>query len=220
MMGKQELLRGVLGWRTWAKRAALVAGIQARAAAAGASVDLEVAPNVQLDGRVRIYIQPGSTNRLSIGPRARVEDGVYIQLKGGTIEIGPAVEVRRHSVLNVSGQLILEGNNIISYGDVIHCADRIVFEPYAGCSEYVTVADSRHFHSDETTFFYDNVESRPITIGRNAWLANKSSVLMGVRIGELSVVAGHSVVTRDVPPRTIVAGAPAKVIGRTLPPPA
>src|SRR5947209_3815117 len=79
------------------------------------------------------------------------------------------------------------------------------------------IADSRHFHTDEATFFYDNIESAPVDIGRNVWLANKCSVLMGVTIGDYATVAGHSVVTRDVAPRSLVAGAPARPIGATLP---
>ncbi len=54
--------------------------------------------------------------------------------------------------------------------------------------------------------------TKPITIGRNAWLGADVKVLAGVTIGENAIVAAGSVVTRDVPPDTIVAGSPAQVI--------
>lgn len=52
----------------------------------------------------------------------------------------------------------------------------------------------------------------PITIGRNAWLGANVKVLAGVTIGENAIVAAGSVVTKDVPPDTVVAGSPARVI--------
>jgi Acetyltransferase (isoleucine patch superfamily) len=54
--------------------------------------------------------------------------------------------------------------------------------------------------------------TKPITIGRNAWLGADVKVLAGVTIGENAIVAAGSVVTKDVPPDTVVAGSPARII--------
>lgn len=51
-----------------------------------------------------------------------------------------------------------------------------------------------------------------VTIERNAYIGAGAIILPGVTIGENSIVAAGAVVTRDVPPRTVVAGVPAKVI--------
>ena len=56
------------------------------------------------------------------------------------------------------------------------------------------------------------VTASPIVIGRNVWIAAGVTVIGGVTIGENSVVAAGSVVTKDVPPNTIVGGNPARVI--------
>jgi acetyltransferase-like isoleucine patch superfamily enzyme len=53
---------------------------------------------------------------------------------------------------------------------------------------------------------------RPITIDNGVWIAAGATVIGGVTIGENSVVAAGSVVTRDVPPNTLVGGNPARVI--------
>ena len=53
---------------------------------------------------------------------------------------------------------------------------------------------------------------KPIVIERNVWIAAGATVIGGVTIGENSVVAAGSVVTRDVPANTLVAGNPARVI--------
>lgn len=52
----------------------------------------------------------------------------------------------------------------------------------------------------------------PIVIKRNAWIGAGATILPGVIVGENSVVAAGAVVSRDVPPNTVVAGIPAKVV--------
>jgi acetyltransferase-like isoleucine patch superfamily enzyme len=52
----------------------------------------------------------------------------------------------------------------------------------------------------------------PVIIGNSVWIGVNSTILKGVTIGEGSVVGAGSVVTKDVPPWTIVAGNPARVI--------
>ena len=55
----------------------------------------------------------------------------------------------------------------------------------------------------------------PITIGDNVWIGGGASIMPGVCIGEDSVIGAASVVTRDIPARSLAVGSPAKVI-RTL----
>ena len=55
-------------------------------------------------------------------------------------------------------------------------------------------------------------DAKPVVIGNHVWLGENSMILKGVSIGDGSVVAAGSVVTKNVPENTIVAGNPAKVI--------
>lgn len=52
----------------------------------------------------------------------------------------------------------------------------------------------------------------PIVVGDGAWVGAGAIILPGVNIGERSIVGAGSVVTKDVPARTVVAGNPARVI--------
>ncbi len=61
------------------------------------------------------------------------------------------------------------------------------------------------------------IVAAPIIIRRNVWLGAGAMVLQGVTVGEDSVVAAGAVVTRDVPPGTLVAGVPAEVVGPVTP---
>ena len=56
------------------------------------------------------------------------------------------------------------------------------------------------------------VVAKPIVIERNVWIAAGATIIGGVTVGENSVIAAGSVVTRDVAPNTLVGGNPARVI--------
>ncbi|MCW5590071.1 MAG: acyltransferase [Legionellales bacterium] len=57
---------------------------------------------------------------------------------------------------------------------------------------------------------------KPIVIGDNVWIGFRCSILKGVHIGDNSIIAAGSVVTRDIDPNTIVAGNPAKVVKKNI----
>lgn len=59
------------------------------------------------------------------------------------------------------------------------------------------------------------VTAKPIVIERNVWIAAGATIIGGVTVGENAVVAAGAVVTKDVPPNTLVGGNPARVI-RTI----
>lgn len=57
-----------------------------------------------------------------------------------------------------------------------------------------------------------DVPAQPISIGDNVWIGFDACILPGVTIGEGAVVGARSVVSQDVPPYTVVAGNPARVV--------
>ena len=57
--------------------------------------------------------------------------------------------------------------------------------------------------------------AKPITIGNNVWIGGSVTILSGVSVGDNVVIGAGSVVTKDIPPNTIVAGVPAKIIKST-----
>lgn len=52
----------------------------------------------------------------------------------------------------------------------------------------------------------------PIFIGKNVWVGANATIVPGVKIGDGAVIAAGAVVTKDVPPRAVVGGVPAKVL--------
>ena len=59
---------------------------------------------------------------------------------------------------------------------------------------------------------YNTLRCKPVHIKKNAWRGCRVTVMPGVTIGENAVVAGGSVVTKDVPDNVVVAGVPARVV--------
>lgn len=57
---------------------------------------------------------------------------------------------------------------------------------------------------------------KPVTIGNDVWIGGKAIICPGVTIGDGSVIGAGSVVTKDVPPRVVVAGNPAKMIRKLI----
>ena len=55
-------------------------------------------------------------------------------------------------------------------------------------------------------------EERPVYIGNDVWIGDRVLILPGVHIGDGSIIAAGAVVTKDVPPHSIVAGVPARKI--------
>lgn len=72
----------------------------------------------------------------------------------------------------------------------------------------------KHAFDDPTRpiIVQDYVASRQVVLRRGCWIGANVTILPGVTIGENAVVGAGSIVTRDVPPRTVVAGNPARVI--------
>lgn len=72
--------------------------------------------------------------------------------------------------------------------------------------------EERNIRQRENGSFYNLEYAKPVTIENNCWLASNVVVCGGVSIGEGSVIGAGSVVTRDIPPHSLAAGNPCRVI--------
>jgi len=61
---------------------------------------------------------------------------------------------------------------------------------------------------------YEHVDRAPVTIGDRVYIGANAVISMGVTIGDETVIAAGAIVTKDIEARTVVAGVPARVIGR------
>jgi acetyltransferase-like isoleucine patch superfamily enzyme len=134
--------------------------------------------------------------------------GLVLETAGSKITIGS------RSV--VGGQTILDAASAITIGDdVLVSFEVLIFDHDSHALDFA------HRQGDVPRWLrgekeWTHVQRAPVAIGDKAWIGARAIVLKGVTVGEGAVVGTGSVVTRDVPPWTLVAGNPARVI-RELP---
>ena len=72
--------------------------------------------------------------------------------------------------------------------------------------------EERNVRTREDGSFYNLEYAKPVTIEKNCWIASDVVICGGVTVGEGSVIAAGSVVTRDIPPHSLAGGSPCRVI--------
>ena len=111
---------------------------------------------------------------------------------------------------------IIQIGNRVSIGayDRIASAYSVSIEDDVLMAAFVHITDHSHGYEDVSLPIckQDIIHKGPVVIGKGSWLAFGCHILSGVKIGEHSVVAANSVVTKDVPPFCVVAGNPAKIV--------
>jgi acetyltransferase-like isoleucine patch superfamily enzyme len=84
---------------------------------------------------------------------------------------------------------------------------------HVNLAQGITVTALNHNFADTSKRIDEQgVNTMPVTIEDDVWIGANAVVLPGVRIGTHAVVAAGAIVTKDVPPHSLVAGVPAKVI--------
>lgn len=151
---------------------------------------------VQVHSTARI--SPGaifepSGGRIIIGARSYIDHGVILRALEGRIEIGEDCSVNAYSVLLGGGDLRV--------GNKTRIASHTVIVP------------SNHVFSDPDISIMDQgLRQLGVTIEEDVWIGAGARVLDGVVLGQGCVVGAGAVVTKSVPPRTVVGGVPAKQI--------
>jgi acetyltransferase-like isoleucine patch superfamily enzyme len=163
---------------------------------------------------------------ISAGRNFIVEDYAEIQgLSRHGVTFGDRVTVGRFASIRPSGLyggeigegLVVGDNSNIGAYCYIGCAGLIHVGSNVMMSPRVSLYAENHNFSDANRPMKEQgVAREPIVIEDDCWIASHAVVLAGVTIGRGSIVAAGSVVTKDVPPYSIVAGSPAHVIRSRL----
>jgi acetyltransferase-like isoleucine patch superfamily enzyme len=129
----------------------------------------------------------------------------------GTLEVGAGAKIfgspfPARLTVDPGAKLVIGDGTGINYGVEIYASVGITMGDNARIGDLAAIYDTDFHRIEEGA----EVRRAPVTIGDNVWIGRAAIVLPGVTIGDHSVVAAGSVVTKDVPPRTLVAGNPAK----------
>jgi acetyltransferase-like isoleucine patch superfamily enzyme len=115
------------------------------------------------------------------------------------------------------------GKARIEIGEGVYLGSRVVLRAGLGIrlGAHVTVASNVVLSSDpghpldpvaRRTEAAPRADLRQMIVGDDVWIAEGATLLGGITVGDGAVIGAHAVVTKDVPPRTVVAGNPARVV--------
>lgn len=140
------------------------------------------------------------------------------------ISIGSYCRLGRHLLLRCyhisdSAPKIVIGSHV-NIGDysTVSCCNRIIIEDGVRLGRMIMITDNAHGHTNSIEELRVSpidrplVSKGPVVIERNVWIGEKATILPGVKIGEGAIIAANAVVTRDIPPFSVAAGCPARVI--------
>ena len=129
--------------------------------------------------------------RFSLGQKSVIESYSCINNAVGDVVIGDHTRIGLH-------------NTIIG---------PVTIGSHVNLAQGITVTALNHnFEAPERRIDEQGVSTQQVTIGDDIWIGANAVVLPGVTVGNHCVIAAGAVVTKDVPPHSLVAGVPAKII--------
>jgi acetyltransferase-like isoleucine patch superfamily enzyme len=114
------------------------------------------------------------------------------------------------------GRITIGEGSILNLGVQIAALDRVEIGPHCMLANGCFVSDANHRYDDpDRPVPWQGFTSKgPTILGDNVWCGANVVITSGVTVGARSVIGANSVVTSDVPPMSIAAGAPARVLRR------
>lgn len=122
--------------------------------------------------------------------------------------------IDQHRGKSYGARLVIGDRVKIGFDISIACAGSVTIEDDVLISDRAFIGDTYHDYRDVSVPVLEQglAEPRPVTVGRGSFLGINAAVLPGVTIGENACVGANAVVTKDVPPRSVAVGNPARVI--------
>ncbi|MEI8203320.1 MAG: acyltransferase [Bacteroidota bacterium] len=152
-------------------------------------------------------VNPGrDKSKIILGKKVLVDGELHVFNYGGKIEIGEYSYIGTGTRV-WSGELVSIGKNVlISHNVGISDTTAHEIDYIERAERYKDLLVNGH-PKDKAS-----IRTAPIIIEDNVWINFNSIIMKGVTIGKGAIIAAGSIVTKDVPPFTLVAGNPAKVV--------
>lgn len=157
--------------------------------------------------------------KITLMPRINVIGGQHIYIGDRVFVAKDCVLATwpKHNGLEFHPQIIIEDEVTIGEGAHITAINKIVISKGTLLGKYVTISDNSHGQST-----FDELIIRPtkrclfskgpVVIEENVWIGDKATILPNIIIGKGSIIGAGAIVTKNVPPYSVVVGNPGKVI--------
>jgi acetyltransferase-like isoleucine patch superfamily enzyme len=148
--------------------------------------------------------------------RSPIQGNVLECLDDGRLEVGEGtlLEPGCWLTLGDGASLAIGRGCFLNMGTMVAVSQRVEIGDHTMFANHCFVSDASHRYDDpERPVTWQGFSSKgPVSIGSNCWFGVNCVVTSGVTIGERCVIGANSVVTADLPPRSVAAGAPARVV--------
>ena len=140
-----------------------------------------------------------------------------VQLSGcGEVVLSEGVSLNGTVVLielitYTSGRIEIGNHTFINFGSSIAARASVKIGSYCHLGHYTFVMDN---DQHDVVRHSELPRSEPVIIEDHVWIGSKAVILPGVHIGSHAVIGAGSIVTKDIPPRCVAAGNPARVLRR------
>jgi acetyltransferase-like isoleucine patch superfamily enzyme len=109
------------------------------------------------------------------------------------------------------GDVILKDRASIGIGSIV--MGPVLIGENSACSQNCFISGQSHLYEDVSKkFLRQGFKTEKVIIGKNVWIGANSVILLGVKIGDNSIIGAGSTVIEDVPPYCVVVGNPGKII--------
>lgn len=152
----------------------------------------------------RFKVQSSNKNNVIIGDNTFIL-GRILSENNGKVIIGNNTSIRDNVSIRCSNKITIGDNVIFSFNIVVTDNNNHPINP----EDRLKMIQSG-WSTDPWNLKYS--ESSPVKIGNNVWVGQNSFIMKGVNIGDNSIVAAATVVTKNVPENSIVAGNPGKIV--------
>jgi acetyltransferase-like isoleucine patch superfamily enzyme len=166
-------------------------------------VDFTHVMNAQLRllGKAKAPLSVRLRGRVRLSGNGKVVLGEGVSLNGTVVPI--------ELVTYESGRIEIGEHTFINYGSCIAARASVKIGSYCHLGHYMFVMDN---NQHDVLRHWELPPSEPVIIEDNVWIGSKVVILPGVRIGSRAVIGAGSIVTKNIPPRCVAAGNPARVL--------
>ena len=169
-----------------------------------------------IENNVRIRF----ANLIKLHNGVYLDQGVYLHACPNGIEIGENTIVMHGAILHVynfrklpNATIKIGKNSLIGENTIIRGQGGVKIGDNVYTSPFTQIIAVNHvFDNPEIPFVEQGITAEGIIIEDNVWIGAGAIITDGIKVGKGSVVAAGAVVTKDVPPYTVVGGIPAKII--------
>lgn len=150
-----------------------------------------------------LIFKRAKNSKIHIGDNCLINGRLVTETNESMIEIGNNVFIGGNTIIDCLSKIKISNDVLISYECVLSDHDS------HSINSSKRINDLSRFQANK--MIWSEINTKEIIIKNNAWIGMRSIILKGVTIGEGAIVAAGSVVTKDVPPYTLVAGNPAVI---------